>query len=375
VLGQDPTGNDPDEWVAELGTWIAENSVLVKRTFKGVSREFDVSLDALEDVLSPAYGNSGIAISELTEANIKSDAETFADARELFAVEDEAASLWEQFTTTLDLLESLYPAARVTSQLQTTAEDSSVPTKRTVETRLSDAVDHRVNELSTQYRRITGENIDAPDPNEICVELTRWVRENEPAVKALLGNGTDTFEGVSLDSLRSMFEAAWNNGEIDEQQLVSATVRQQAKTYEKIRNLLAGDPSPWSRLESAGASLRADHSESPTTDAVEAVLGASRPPSLQRVQQLIEEANDPKPPGADDDVWSDLLSVAEDLRQELPNADITDEVTEAVAGDDRPTDDQAAELLDEAEKLLARIREVNDTLNSVDAGSIVLIEK
>src|SRR5699024_6981689 len=100
---------------------------------------FDISLDTLEDVLSPAYGNDEIAISELTEDNIKSEAKTFADARELFAVDDGTASLWEQFTTTLDLLESLYPAARVTSQLQTTAEDNSVPTKRTVETRLSDA--------------------------------------------------------------------------------------------------------------------------------------------------------------------------------------------------------------------------------------------
>jgi hypothetical protein len=375
VLGHDPSGNDPDEWVAELGTWIAENSVLVKRSFKGVSREFDVSLEALEGVLSPAYGNGEIAISELTEDNIKSEAETFADARELFAVEDEAASLWEQFTTTLDLLESLYPAARVTSQLQTTAEDSSVPSKRTVETRLSDAADHRVDELSTQYRRVTGDTTSASAPDKICAELTSWVRENASAVKALLGDGTDTFEEVSLDGLRSMFEAAWNTGEIDEQQLVSATVRQQAKTYEKVRDLLAGDPSPWSRLESAGASLREDHPESPTTDAVEAVLGASHPPSVQRVQQLVEEANDPKLPGADDDVWSDLLSVAEDLRQELPNASITDEVTEAVAGDDRPTDDRAAELLDEAEKLLARIRDVNDTLDSVGDGSVILIEK
>jgi hypothetical protein len=244
-----------------------------------------------------------------------------------------------------------------------------------VETRLSDAANHRVDELSTQYRRVTGDTTSVSAPDEIRAELTSWVRENESAVEALLSDGTDTFEGISLDSLESMFEAAWNDGKIDEQQLVSATVRQQAKTYEKVRDLLAGDLSPWSRLESAEASLRADHPKSPTTAAVEAVLGASQPPSLQRVQQLIEEASDPKPPGADDDVWSDLLSVAEDLRQELPNADITDQVTESVASDDRPTDDRAAELLDEAETLLSRIRRVDDALDSVDDGSIVLIEE
>ncbi|GAA0459630.1 hypothetical protein MUK72_16110 (plasmid) [Halococcus dombrowskii] len=374
VLGHDPSGNDPDEWVAELGTWIAENSVLVKRTFKGVSREFDVSLDALEDVFSPAYGNGEIAISELTEDNIKSEAETFADARELFIVENRESTLWEQFTTTLDLLESLYPAARVTSQLQTTAGDNSVPTKSTVETRLSDAVDHRVDVLSTQYRRITGGATSASTPDEIRTEFTNWVCENESALKALLSDGEDTFKEISLDSLRSMLEDAWWNGEINEQQLVSATVRQQAKTYEKARDLLAGDPSPWSKLESAGDSLRSNHPESPTTDAVEAILGKSQPPSLQRVQRLIDEASDPIPPG-DDDVRSDLLSVAEDLRQELPNAGITDEVTEAVADDDRPTDDQATDLLDEAETLLIRIRKIDDALDSVDDGNIVLIEE
>jgi hypothetical protein len=375
LLGYDPSGNDPDEWVAELSTWIAKHSVLVKRTFKGVSREFNVSLDGLEDILSSAYGNGEIDIAELTEGDVKSEAETFANARELFAMEDGAPSLWEQLTTTLDLLESLYPAARVTSQLQTTAEDSSVPTKRTVERRLSDAANHRVDELSTQYRRVTGDTTNVSAPDEIRAELTSWVRENESAVEALLSDGTDTFEGISLDSLESMFEAAWNDGQIDEQQLVSATVRQQAKTYEKVQALLVGDPSPWSRLESAVASLRADHPESPTTATIEAALGASQPPSLQRVQQLIEEASNPKPPGAGNDVWSDLLSVAEDLRQELPDADITDQVTESIAGDDRPTEDQAAELLDEAETLLSRIREVNDALDSVDDGSIVLIEE
>lgn len=142
----------------------------------------------------------------------------------------------------------------------------------------------------------------------------------------------------------------------------------------KARDLLAGDPSPWSKLESAGDSLRSNHPESPTTDAVEAILGKSQPPSLQRVQRLIDEASDPIPPG-DDDVRSDLLSVAEDLRQELPNAGITDEVTEAVADDDRPTDDQATDLLDEAETLLIRIRKIDDALDSVDDGNIVLIEE
>jgi len=49
--------------------------------------------------------------------------------------------------------------------------------------------------------------------------------------------------------------------------------------------------------------------------------------------------------GADDDAWAELQRVAEELRRELPNADVTDDVTAAVDADDRPTDERATELL------------------------------
>jgi len=80
--------------VAELASWVENNSVLVKRTFKGVSREFDVSLDALEGVLEPAYSGGDTTTSELVEDSVQSEAETFADARKLFAVDGEAKALW-----------------------------------------------------------------------------------------------------------------------------------------------------------------------------------------------------------------------------------------------------------------------------------------
>jgi len=166
VLGHDPDGSDPDAWVAELASWVENNSVLVKRTFKGVSREFDVSLDALEGVLEPAYSGGDTTTSELVEDSVQSEAETFADARKLFAVDGEAKALWEQFTDTLDLLEELYPSATITSRMQTTAESGSVPTKTTVSSRLADATGHRVDELTTQYRRVTGRGVTPLTPRK-----------------------------------------------------------------------------------------------------------------------------------------------------------------------------------------------------------------
>jgi hypothetical protein len=259
--------------------------------------------------------------------------------------------------------------------MQTTAESGSVPTKTTVTSRLTDATGHRVDELSTQYRRVTGESSDSSDPDAICAELTEWLRDNESDVGGLLDDATATFDGVSLDDLESMFGTAWSGEQITEEELVDSSVRQQVEAYEKVRDLLDGDSSPWSELQSVHEDLRVNHPESPTTESVATVLNASRPPSLQRVRQLIEEAKNPKPPGADDDAWAELQRVAEELRQELPNAAITDDVTKLVDADNRPTDERATELLDESEKLLTRIRGVREALDDVDDGGIVLIEE
>jgi len=375
VLGEDPEGSDPDAWVAELGSWVTDNSVLIKRTVKGASREFDVSLDALESVLSPAYSGDDITTSELVEDGVLSEAETFADARELFAAVDGGESLWERFTAELDLLEEWHPSATITGRMQTTARSGSVPTKTTVTSRLADATGHRVDELSEQYRRVTGESTDSSEPAEICVELAEWLRENESTVGGMLDDATATFDGITFDTLEGVFDVAWSGDRIDEGSLVDSAVRQQTADYETVRELLEGEPSPWSKLQSDYEELQAEHPNSPTTESVSTVLTASRPPSIQRVRQLIEEANDPKPPGADDDAWAELQRVAEELRQELPNAAVTDEVTGVVDADDRPTDERAAELLDESETLLARIREVSDALDDVDDGGIVVIEE
>jgi hypothetical protein len=93
------------------------------------------------------------------------------------------------------------------------------------------------------------------------------------------------------------------------------------------------------------------------------------------VQQLIEEAKDPKPPGADDDAWAELQRVAEELRQELPNATVTDEVTSVVDADERPTEDRTTELLSEANTVLERMRTVQERLDDLDENDIVVIER
>jgi len=374
ILGHPPESDDPDEWIAELESWVENNRVLVKQTFKNVSREFDVSLDGLEDALSPAYDGGNITASELVRDGMQSEAETFTEARKLFDEEGKEKSLWKQFTETLELVESLYPNSTIRSRMQTTAESGSVPTKETVTSRLADATGHRVDKLSTQYRCIAGSTSDASDPDEICSDLTEWISQNESTIRSILDEATATFEEVSFSKLESVIDSAWNGGQLTEDDLVESAVRQQAETYDTVREILAGDPSPWSQLESAGATLREGHPDSPTTDSVETVLDASRPPSLRRVQQLIEEAKDPKPPGADDDAWATLQRVAEELRQELPNSTVTNKVTSVLDADERPTEDRTTELLSEANTVLERMRTVQEKLDSLNENDIVVIE-
>jgi hypothetical protein len=66
--------------------------------------------------------------------------------------------------------------------------------------------------------------------------------------------------------------------------------------------------------------------------------------------------------------------VAEELRQELPNAEVTDDVTAAVDADERPSEERVNELLSEAKKVLERIQSVNGRLDGLEDGSIVLLE-
>jgi len=380
VLGAEPAGDGPDGWLSELGQWVAANSATVKRTLKGVNREFDVTLDAFEATIEPALGGDELSTSDLGSEDdletVLEAAKTFADARALFGVEKDGTTLWGRFSEALDTMSSLYPNASVTASMRATAESSTVPSVATVESRLEDAEDHRVDETSAQYRRITGATPTDAGPDAIRDELSAWLRSNEGDVRGIVDAATAEFDDVVLGDLEAAFETAWGGGSLSERALVDTTVVQQAETYEGVRELFdgTGGASLWSQLQDAGRALREEHPDSPTTEAVGTALAASRPPTKRRVRQLVERAKSPKPPGAADDAWAELRMVAEALRQELPNADVTDDVTSVVDADERPSEERVNELLSEAKTVLKRIRDVKERLDGLEDGSIVLLE-
>ncbi|TKX77623.1 hypothetical protein EXE53_25575, partial [Halorubrum sp. SD626R] len=208
-------------------------------------------------------------------------------------------------------------------------------------------------------------------------ELGTWLRSNKDDVREIVDSATDEFDDIVLGDLGDVFETVWDGEDLSEGDLVDPTVAQQAETYEQVRELFddTGGASAWSQLQEAGQELREEHPDSPTTETVETTLSSSRPPTKRRVRQLIERAKDPKPPGADDDAWAELQRVAEELRQVLPNADVTDEVTAAVDTDERPSEERVNELLSESKGVLERIQGVKNRLDNLDEGSIVLLEK
>jgi hypothetical protein len=379
VCGTDPGGEDADDWMAELGAWVAAHSVTVKRTLKGLDREFDVALETFEGVVQPALRGETLSTADLDGSEeierAIDEAETFVDGRALFTADDGEQSLWERFAEMLALLESRYPGDAVTERMRATANGERVPSVETVQTRLEDAEAYRVDELSAQYRRVVGDEPSASTPDEIRAELTDWLQRNEATVRAVLDSADDVFDGAMLEDLRAVFEAAWGGETPDEASLVDASVTGQAETYETCRTLFDGDGTGlWSRVTAEHERLQRDHPDSPTTASLEYVLGASTPPRVARVRDLLEEAADPLDPRPGDEDWEELKRVAEALQQELPNADITDEVVGATSGSERPTEARTRELLDEANVVLERARTVRERLDSLDDGSVVRID-
>jgi len=381
VLGEEPENDGPDEWLSELGQWVDENSASFKRTLKGANREFDVTLDAFEATIEPALSGGELSTSDLgSEDNLDKvleEARTFANARELFGVEEDGTTLWERFSDELDTMTSLYPNASVTTSMRATAESNTVPSVTTVESRLQDAAGHRVDETSAQYQRITGDTTTESDPDAICDDLSGWLRSNEKDVQRIVKAATDEFDGIVLGDLEDLFETAWDGGGLSESNLVDSSVVQQAETYEQARELFddTGGTSSWSQLQKAGQELCEKHPESPTTEAVETVIASSRPPTKRRVRQLIKRAKTPQEPETRGGTWQELQHVAERLRQELPNASVTDRVTTAIESEERPAEDQADKLLSEAKTVLSRLSDISKKIDALEESSIVLIEE
>jgi hypothetical protein len=375
VRGEEPEDDDPDAWLQSLGAWVDENSVLVKRTIRGVEREFDISLDAFDTVIQPALDGEELSTSSLSSDvdldQAVEEAQRFDDARPTVGEMVEGTTRWEQFTAALETMTDLHPSASITDSMRVTAESETVPSVSTVEKRIEDAETYRVDALAERYRQITGETAVESEPEAVCEALGEWLRSNESQVQTVVDQATDEFDGLDLDALVGVFEDAWGDGSLEEADLVTKAVEQQAERYAAARELFdeTDGEALWTQLEAVQAELQADHAESPTTARAEAMLERSQPPKPGQVRQVLKRAVDPLPP---DEVLSSLEALSTELQDQLPAAEITDRVAELL-NEEEPSRETASELLDEAETVLDRIGPVNEHLDAAADGTLVAV--
>ena len=371
------SGSDPDAWLSELQAWVDENSVLVKRVFRGVSREFGdrAPLDKLEDALEPALGGESLEADDFGTDEIETQAARFDRATELFRTESGEESLWERFTDTTTEMQRLHPGADITAEMQRIVDSDEIPDADQLRATLDDADAHRRRVVREQYERITGETPADDSPASIVSSLSTWLFAHDGSSKETADSVAVEFEGVTIDDLYDLFETAWDGDTFSEAELVDPAVVQQTERYASARRLLEGegqDGSLWSQLRDAAKRLEDEYPTHPITDDVMETLARSQPPSVNEVQRLLEEAEDPF------EVDERLEELAGELQAEYPDHEITLAVVDAVERDTPPSDERTGELIEEAERLLEgvdeQLRRILETVDDLEDDSVVLIE-
>ena len=378
ITGTSPSGSDPDAWLLELANWADDNSVLIKRTIRGVRREFgeDASLNALEKALKPAFSGETLETESFTSDEIETQAERFIQATELFDPNEHDDSLWDQFTNRTVEMQRLYPGAAVTGEMQQIIDSDSVPSVDQLQTILDEASAHRRQTVREQYERITGDVPETDDPSGAVSSLVTWLFAHDGSTKETADRVAVEFEGVTIDELNDLFETAWDGDTFSEADLVDPAVIQETKRFASARRLLegtGGEPSRWSQLQNASRQLEAEHPNHPITNDVQAMLASSQPPDVEEVERLIEAAESPF------EVDERLAELAEELQAQYPDHETTTAVVSAVESDTPPSDQRVGELIADAEQLLdgvdEQLRRIQETLDDLDDDSTVLVER
>jgi hypothetical protein len=374
LIGEELNGTEPDAWLTELAEWVDENSVMVKRVFRGVSREFGegASLDELETALQPGLGGEALETDDLASDAIERQSERFARARGLFQPSGDDGSLWERFSQRATEMQRLYPGADITGEMQAIVGGDEVPEADRLRAAIDKADAHRRTVIQEQYDRVTGEAPTKGEPESVVSSLVTWLYAHDGSSKETADRVAVEFDGVNINELYDLFETAWNGDSFPEGDLVDPTIVQQAKRYERARRLLdtpGSEASLWSQLREASERLEEEHPNHPVTADVSEMLSRSQPPSVDEVERLLREAENPF------ELYERLEELASELQSEYPDYDLTQEVIGVVEGTSPPSEERMGELIEDAEQLLdGQLRQILETMDELSDGSVVMIE-
>ena len=376
LTGEEPARDDPDAWITTLATWIDEHSTAVKRTIRGVNREFDdaASMDELEAAIKPAFEGESLDAGDLGDEVIETQAKRFARARVLFEAE-EGESLWARFSGRAKEMQRLHPSAAVTSRMQSALGGSDVPEADRLEQLLGEAEAHRRRVACEQYNHLTSEDPPDDSPEEITSALGEWLRDHEAHVRDIVDRIEAEFDGIELDALSDVFETAWSGDEIKEHDLVDSSTVQQTKGYLAGRKLLepteASGEVLWQQLRDRANLLESEYSGYPATERVNDLLGSTTPPSMDEVRACLGATEPPF------ELEQRLAELAEELRESYPNHEVTERVEAVLVGGGSQTEAEMIALVEEAEELLSeddQLERLREMLDDLGDGSVVLIK-
>jgi len=240
LIGEEPDGTEPDAWLSELATWVDENSVLVKRVLRGVSRESSAKALRWTNSKPLSSPHSGANLSKQTtlrptKSHVSpsvSLGQEHSSGRWRIAIPSGSSSASERRRCS-----GSTPGADITGKMQDIVGGDEVPDADRLRATVNEADAHRRTVVREQYERITGESPADEEPESVVSSLATWLYAHDGSSKETADRvAAVEFDGVTIDDLYELFETAWNGDSFSEEDLVDPTVVQQAKRYKRARD-------------------------------------------------------------------------------------------------------------------------------------------
>ena len=94
---------------------------------------------------------------------------------------------------------------------------------------------------------------------------------------------------------------------------------------------------------------------------------------FQIVEPMSSSVQRSEAASADDDAWAECQTIAKELRQQFPNAEVTNEGTVPTDIKSRRSEERVNERLLESRRVLERMQAVKERLDDLRGGGIVLL--
>lgn len=309
LLGTDTSPDDPDDVLEEIASWTQENSRLIREIDQQLAQEFsgDVDIEDLQTTLQPAFEGEPLDQSALAEEIIETQAQRFATARSLF--QGDHQETWNRFHEVADILDQHYPRENLTIKFQQVRERDELPDPSRLDSLLEDARELRTDHLTHIYRGITDETPPTTEPDELPEALSTWLDDHREELTELLDDAEAEFP-VEFPAIRQLITSI-DEEDFDEGNLTASDLEQEVRNLRQARKLMKDRDGTtlWQQLEATHDNLRDDHPEAAITDRISRVLSSSTLPDPETVKDLIEQAKQPEEEPAGDGIdalWHEI---------------------------------------------------------------------